>query len=93
MRRLATAEDAAEAVAARCHAAGVVHGDVKPSNILLDEAGAAVLSDFDLLLVLQPGRTHHVATAVAGTEAYLDPEVRRTGQRRPANDVCTAWAW
>jgi predicted Ser/Thr protein kinase len=55
------------------HAQGVLHRDVKPSNILISDSGTAVLSDFGLAKAVEAS---HITTAGAtvGTYAYMAPE-------------------
>ena len=62
------------------HAAGVVHRDVKPSNILLDAGGRARLADFGIArLVADNVRATATGTTV-GTMAYLAPEQASGGE-------------
>ncbi len=68
------------------HRRGVLHGDVKPANILFTSDGEPLLSDFGVarsLATASPGSTGEVA----GTAAYLDPELLATGRHEPRNDI------
>ncbi|MEY4578467.1 MAG: hypothetical protein RL701_3170, partial [Pseudomonadota bacterium] len=60
------------------HAAGIVHGDIKPANVFLRNGCEPVLVDFGLISLTRgiDGRERlHVAAAVAGSAPYLAPEV------------------
>ena len=60
---------------AAAHAAGVVHRDVKPSNVWLDEpTGRARLLDFGLARPARGGEVLTRAGTVVGTPAYMAPE-------------------
>lgn len=61
------------AALAHAHAHGVVHRDVKPSNILLDDDGRALLSDFGFAH-LHDQSLSLTGSAVVGTPAYMAPE-------------------
>ncbi|KAI9022654.1 kinase-like domain-containing protein [Hyaloraphidium curvatum] len=71
------------------HACGVLHGDLKSVNVLID-GGRAVIADFGLsrvrLEVCRTSTTEAVG-GVRGTPAYIAPEVLTTGHLRPPADV------
>lgn len=65
------------------HAAGLVHGDVKPENLLLDGEGRVKVVDFGLAQVSGEA----VTGAVFGTPAYMAPERGRGAAPDPRADV------
>ncbi len=71
---------------AAAHHQGVVHRDVKPGNVLLDEEGNAYLSDFGI--ALETGAPEQTAgTMIRGTPAYLSPEQIRLEKTSPRSDT------
>lgn len=68
------------------HTAGVVHRDVKPSNVLLAADGRVLLTDFGIARSLHSGDLTGVGNIV-GTPAYLAPEVLRGERAGPSADV------
>jgi serine/threonine protein kinase len=74
---------------AAAHGAGIVHRDVKPSNILVAPNGQVKLSDFGIARTSSdPSLTQ--TGLVTGSPAYLSPEVASGQPATPASDV---WSW
>lgn len=68
------------------HQAGVVHRDLKPTNIILAEDGRVVLTDFGLAKLV--GSTIHTASmAMIGTPAYMAPEQAQSGSVDLRSDI------
>lgn len=76
-----------------CTARGVIHGDLKPANILLDTNFVSKLSDFGICRVLSEDDFSENSTTLCyrtdpkGTFAYMDPEFLETGELTPKSDV------
>jgi beta-lactam-binding protein with PASTA domain/predicted Ser/Thr protein kinase len=75
---------------AAAHAAGIIHRDVKPENVILREDGTVKVADFGLARAVSNQTTTAHTGLLLGTVAYLSPEQVERGIADARSDVYAA---
>jgi serine/threonine protein kinase len=69
------------------HARGLLHRDVKPSNVLMDESGNCVLTDFGIAKLVDDSSNLTATGTLIGTPAYMSPEQGRGQELDRRSDI------
>jgi serine/threonine protein kinase len=69
------------------HERGIVHGDLKPSNILFDDSGEPFVADFGIAQIISSPDEQEDKSSLIGTPAYMSPEQIRSEKLTRRSDI------
>ncbi|KAF8466538.1 kinase-like domain-containing protein [Russula ochroleuca] len=73
------------------HARGIIHGDLKATNVLIKADESAVLADFGLSMIKVDVSSRSTAVLITGTKRWMSPERMKGRRLAPSVDIY-AWA-
>src|SRR5262245_17743558 len=76
-----------DAVAYAHEKVGVIHRDLKPQNLMIDERGELKITDFGIARVASDSLSRISVGKVSGTPSYMSPQQARGESATPADDI------